>query len=123
MLTRKLFLRQMGGGYLTLVLAGCGGGGSEGDGDSDGPAAPQSSRSCSSFLFSGNHGHALEIPIADLDSLTDKSYSIQGAATHDHPFTLTAANLARLKAGQAIVVATTGVTFEHTHDVSGGSCA
>ena len=91
--------------------------------DGDGAAEPQSSHSCSNFLFSGNHGHALEIPAADLDSLTDKSYSIQGTATHDHPFTLTAANLARLKAGQTILVVTTGVALEHTHDVSGGSCA
>jgi len=119
MLTRKLFLRQMSGGCMTLVLAGCGGGGSS----AGGAAEPQASHSCSNFLFTGNHGHALEIPIADLDSLTDKSYSIQGAATHDHPFTLTAANLARLKAGQAITVATTGVALDHSHDVSGGSCA
>jgi len=118
MLTRKLFLRQMGGGCLTLVLAGCGGGG----GDDDEVVKPPAVTHCNNFLFSGNHGHALEIPAADLDSLTDKSYSIQGTATHDHPFTLTAANLARLKAGQAILVVTTGVTFEHTHDVS-GSCA
>ena len=116
MITRELFLRQMGGGCLTLVLAGCGGGG-------DGSASPQPASSCSNFLFSGNHGHALVIPIADLDSLTDKSYSIQGTAPHDHSFTLTAANLARLKAGQTITVATTGVTLDHSHDVSGGSCA
>ena len=115
MLTRKLFLRQMGGGCLTLVLAGCGGGGD--DDDVVTPAA-----GCSNFLFSGNHGHTLAIPSADLNSLTDKSYSVQGTATHDHPFTLTAANLARLKAGQAILVVTTGTTLEHTHDVS-GSCA
>ena len=114
MLTRKLFLRHMGGGCMTLVLAGCGGGG----GDHD--VVPTSD--CNKFLFSNNHGHDLEIPDADLNSLVDKSYSIQGAATHDHPFTLTAANLARLKAGQAIVVATTGVALDHTHDVS-GSCA
>jgi len=119
MLTRKLFLRQMGGGSLGLVLGGCGGGGSDGVG----PVVVQVAHSCSNFLFSGNHGHALEIPIADLDSLTDKTYSIQGAATHDHPFTLTAANLARLKAGQTILVATTGEALSHTHDVSGGSCA
>ena len=115
MLTRKLFLRQMRGGCLTLVLAGCGGG------DDDEVVVPPAV-TCSNFLFSGNHGHGLVIPAADLDSLTDKSYSIQGTATHDHPFTLTAANLARLKAGQAILVVTTGVAFEHTHDVS-GSCA
>jgi hypothetical protein len=113
MLTRKLFLRQMGGGCLTLVLAGCGGG----DDDTDPPPVT----GCGNFQFSSNHGHALDIPAADLNSLTDKSYSIQGTATHDHPFTLTAANLARLKAGQAILVVTTGVALEHTHDVS-GSC-
>jgi hypothetical protein len=119
MLTRKLFLRQMGGGCLTLVLAGCGGGG----GDDDDEPEPANAAGCSNFLFSSNHGHALQIPAADLDSPTDKTYSVQGTATHDHPFTLTAANLARLKAGQAILVVTTGVAFEHTHDVSGGSCA
>ena len=116
MLTRKLFLRHMGGGCMTLVFAGCGGGGGDDDPEPPPPVT------CSNFLFSNNHGHALVIPAADLDSLTDKAYSIQGAATHDHPFTLTAANLARLKAGQAIVVVTTGVAFEHSHDVS-GSCA
>jgi len=120
MVTRKLFLRQMGGGYLTLVLAGCGGGGSGGGGSA---AQSQPASGCSSFDFTGNHGHALDIPIADLSSLTDKSYSIQGAASHDHPFTLTAANLARLKAGQGILVVTTGMNLSHTHDVSGGSCA
>ena len=67
--------------------------------------------------------HSLEFPVADLDSKTDKTYSVQGSATHDHPFTLTAANLARLKAGQTILVTTTGVALEHSHDVSGGSCA
>ena len=116
MLTRKLFLRQMGGGCMTLVLAGCGGGGS------DGKVTPPPTSTCNNFVFSGNHGHALEIPDADLNSLTDKSYSIQGTASHDHPFTLTAANLARLKAGQTILVVTTGIALEHSHDVS-GSCA
>ena len=117
MLTRKLFLRHMGGGCMTLVFAGCGGGG----GDDDEVVVPPLA-TCDKFLFSGNHGHALAIPLADLDSLADKTYSIQGTASHDHPFTLTAANLARLKAGQAILVVTTGVAFEHSHDVS-GSCA
>ena len=106
----------MGGGCLTLVLAGCGGGGGGSDGNQ-----PRSSGACSKFLFTSNHGHALEIPAADLDSPTDKSYSVQGSATHDHPVILTAANLARLKAGLAIVVVTTGSVDAHTHDVS-GSC-
>lgn len=117
MTTRKLFLRQMGGGCLTLVLAGCGGGGGGGDDNQ-----PQPSGRCNNFLFTGNHGHTLEIPAADLDSRIDKTYSVQGSATHDHPFIVTAANFARLKAGQAIVIATTGEGQGHTHDVS-GSCA
>ena len=120
MLTRKLFLRQMGGGCMTLMLAWCGGGGSDGK-------VGVVTHTCSQFDFSSNHGHSLEIPAADLDSLVDKSYSIQGTASHDHPFTLTAANLARLKAGQTITVVTTGLPLgpvaAHTHDVDGGSCA
>jgi hypothetical protein len=107
MLTRKLFLRQMGGGCMTLMLAGCGGGGSDGK-------VGVVTHTCSQFDFSGNHGHSLEIPAAD-------------TASHDHPFTLTAANLARLKAGQTITVVTTGLPLgpvaAHTHDVDGGSCA
>jgi len=117
MITRKLFLRHMGGGCLTLVLAGCGGGG---DG---GTQSSSNSSTCSNFAFTGNHGHAIDIPEEDLDSLTDKSYSVQGTASHDHPFTLTAAQLARLKAGQPIAVVTTGPASDgHTHDVS-GTCA
>jgi len=72
-------------------------------------------------------GPAADNRHSDLDSLVDKSYSIQGTASHDHPFTLTAANLARLKAGQTITVVTTGLPLgpvaAHTHDVDGGSCA
>ena len=118
MITRTLFLRQMGGGCLTLVLAGCGGGGSDGGSSADRSSAD--SGSCNNFQFTGNHGHALAIPVADLDSLTDKSYSIQGAASHDHAFTLTAAQLARLKAGEAIDGVTTGPGPDgHRHDVSG----
>src|SRR4029079_15563562 len=53
MLTRKLFLRHMGGGCMTLVFAGCGGGGGDDDPEPPPPVT------CSNFLFSNNHGHAL----------------------------------------------------------------
>jgi hypothetical protein len=117
MITRKVFLAQMAGSG--LALAGCGGGGSGGDGAG---AAPQAA-TCTNFSFTGNHGHVLTIPIADLDSTTDKTYSIVGSAPHDHPMTLSVAQLRELKAGRAIQGTTgPGAGDGHTHDLS-GSCA
>lgn len=117
MLTRKVFLTQLGGG-LTMLLSGCGGGG----GDTPAPAAPApapAAASCGAFAFSANHGHVLIIPEADLDSTVARSYNIQGSAPHNHTVTLTPAQLAALKAGQMIAL-TTSTDATHAHDMSGG---
>lgn len=120
MTTRKGFLTQLAGGGLLLLLGGCGGGGS----DEAPPADPQDpATTCDRFTFTGNHGHVLSIPVEDLDSDTDKTYSVQGSAPHNHTLTLTAAQLAELKAGRSVTV-TTGIggAEPHTHGAS-GSCA
>lgn len=122
-LTRKQFLGAASGGTLLLLLQACGGGGS---GYSATPAPTGSSSgitSCgaSGSAIAGNHGHMLAIPLADLDSTTDKTYSIQGTANHDHQITLTVAQLQSLKAGQPVVVTST-TTLSHNHDVT-NTCA
>ncbi|MBX3635653.1 MAG: hypothetical protein KF683_09750 [Rubrivivax sp.] len=118
MSTRKEFLAQMAGGGLLLALGGCGGGG----GGSESSAAPRAG--CLRFTFTANHGHELVIPTADLDSTSARTYSVQGSGPHDHLVTITAAQFAALKAGQAIAATTTegGLAPAHTHDMA-GTCA
>ena len=114
MVTRKTFVLQMLGGTWMLALGGCGGGGS----DSAPAPSPQAAGSgCAATTITDNHGHALAIPGADLDSTVAMTYSIQGAADHRHDVTFTPAQLAALKAGQAVSVDST-VTLSHQHNVT-----
>jgi hypothetical protein len=53
-------------------------------------------------VISGNHGHVLVVPLADLDSTVDKSYNIQGEADHSHVVTLTVAQLQEIKAKNTV---------------------
>ena len=77
---------------------------------------------CEAGNVTANHGHALAIPRADLDSTTAKTYSIQGSAGHDHQVTITPAQFAQIKARQAIVLTSTEGLFQgltpHAHDLS-----
>jgi hypothetical protein len=131
-ITRKRFLQSMTGGTVVLLIQGCGGGGSSGTGTTTatgnpyGNPMPTTACGASGAEIANNHGHLLTIPSADLSSTTDKSYSIMGAATHDHMVTLITAQLAALKAGQ-VVTATSTVTDapsfgSHSHSVT-VSCA
>lgn len=111
-MTRKGFLGAAAGGTVLLLLQACGGG-------DDGVAPTAKALECSSSgaAISGNHGHVLAIAAADLDSTTDKTYSIQGSATHDHTVTFTPAQLQMLKTGAAVTVAST-TAFQHAHNVT-----
>lgn len=112
MLTRKTFLVQMAGGSWLLALGACGGGGSDGGGDT-----PPTGAGCTANTISSNHGHTLTILAADLNSAVDMTYNIQGAADHNHTVTFTAAQLAQLKAGQAVTV-NSSTTLQHLHGVT-----
>jgi len=122
-MTRKGFLGAVTGGTVLLLLQACGGGGD----DSSAPASPTTpapapapaGTECSSSgaAISGNHGHVLEIPEADLDSTANRTYSIQGTSGHDHTVTFTPAQLQSLKAGQAVTVASSA-TSQHDHNVT-----
>lgn len=115
MMTRKGFLGAAAGGTILLLLQACGGG----DDNDEAATTTTASKSCGAngAAIAGNHGHTLSIPAADLDSTTSKTYSIQGAATHDHLVTLTVAQLQALKAGQQVSVTST-TDFSHNHVVT-----
>ena len=125
-ITRKQFLSGLAGGTLTLLVQGCGGGGSSsstaaaGTGGYTGMTNPLSG--CGAGAITNNHGHAVSIPVADLDATTNRTYSIMGTATHDHSITLTPAQLATLKGGGTVVVSSTVTTAagfgSHNHDVT-----
>ena len=99
-LTRKEFCVTLVGSTVSLWLQGCGGGGDY----SGSPAAGGSSCGASGSAISGNHGHVLTIPKADLDSIVDKVYPLAGS-DHAHTVTFTVAQLGQLKTGASVSVA------------------
>ena len=114
-MTRKGFLGAASGGMVLLLLQACGGGGGD-DSSTTPPTGGLSSCSSTGAAISGNHGHSLSIPAADLDSTSARSYSSQGGANHAHPVTLSPAQLAALKAGQSVTV-TSSTDLSHDHSV------
>lgn len=116
--SRKRFLQSLAGSTAVLLFHGCGGGGDSAGTPAPAPApAGPGSSACTASAITANHDHALTIARADLDSATDKVYSIMGAATHDHTVTLTTAMLATLKGGMPVTVTSTN-TVGHSHDVT-----
>jgi hypothetical protein len=119
-MTRKQFCEGMGCGTVLLLLGSCGGGGDSSYNAMPTPNIP-SGTGCSATAITANHGHSLMIAKTDLDSTSDKTYSILGTATHDHQITLTVAQLAQLKAGATVMVTSTQAGAPaHTHEVSVG---
>ena len=97
---RKQFLAAAGGGTVLLWLQSCGGGGDAGSG---GGGLPPELSSCGTTIV-GNHGHVMNVSVADLNASTAKVYDILGTADHTHLVTLTPANLATLKSGAGVTV-------------------
>ena len=112
--TRRVFSQAMTGSATLLLVQGCGGGG---DGDSGGTALAGTRCHASGTAISLNHGHALVIPLIDLDSVVAKTYSSRGSADHDHTVTLEVAQLRQLKAGASVTVEAS-VQAAHTHVVT-----
>jgi hypothetical protein len=121
-MTRKEFLR-LGAGAATvaLVLPAC----DEGDdADSeataeDGPA-DTGAGGCDAgadATISGNHGHELTVPSADITAGAAATYGIQGSATHAHDVSLTADQMAQIAAGMSVNV-TSSSGGGHTHQVT-----
>jgi hypothetical protein len=68
-----------------------------------------------------NHGHTLTVSKTDVENAAEKSYAIQGTASHNHEVIITAANFSALRNNQSIQVISTS-SDGHTHSVS-VSCA
>ena len=130
-ITRKQFLGSVTGGTVTLLIQACGGGGSTAfialfgggnGGGSNGNQGPASSCGSSDGQITGNHGHLLTVPAADLTSTIAMTYSIMGSATHDHLLTLSPSDLAQLNSGGTVTEVsslTDAAPFgPHSHDVT-----
>jgi hypothetical protein len=66
--------------------------------------------------ISNNHGHVLNVSAADVAVGLDKTYDIQGTASHTHSVTVTAAMFAQLAANTGVDPTTT-VTDLHSHTI------
>ena len=131
-ITRKQLLGSVAGGTVTLLIQACGGGGetaflalfggSANDDDTNDNPEPGSTCGSSGSQITGNHGHLLTVPTADLTSITAVTYSILGSATHDHALTLSPDDLAQLNAGSTVTIVssvTDAPTFGlHSHGVT-----
>jgi hypothetical protein len=131
-ITRKQFLGSVTGGTVTLLIQACGGGGETaflalfGGGTNGGDINdnPEPAPTCGSSgsEITGNHGHLLTVPTADLTSIFAMTYSIMGSATHDHSLTLSPDDLAQLNFGGTVTVVssvTDAPTFgSHSHGVT-----
>jgi hypothetical protein len=126
-LSRRRFLEPLLGTAILLLIPGCGGGGDSGyDGapatqalaaiDSPGAPVATSSAGCGTAI-DFNHGHLLIVLKSDLDSTTARSYDIQGGADHTHTVTVTLAQLAALKSGASVTVASTETDY-HQHVIT-----
>ena len=120
--SRRELLRSAAlfGGTLLFsrVLAGCAASSdpaAQGDEPSD--ESSDALVTCRPPVISANHGHSLVVSPADVAAGVAKTYSIQGAAGHDHLVTITAAQFARLGAGQTITIPSTNGAG-HTHSVT-----
>ena len=122
---RKLLFASAGGSALAAVLAACGGGGyspTPAPTPAPTPPPPPGALSCHDTLITGNHGHAVTIPDADLDSMVDMTYNIQGTADHNHTIVLTVAQLQMIKVMTAVtVLSSTSSSYTlppHNHEVT-----
>ena len=111
MLDRKEFLTGIAGVTVTLIVTACGGG------DSQGTPAGEGDGNCMDDIdiaITSNHGHALQVPFADVDSGQSKTYSIKGTADHDHSITLTTADFSDLKNSKKVIKESTN-NSGHSH--------
>jgi len=124
-MNRKTFIRKTVGAMLVAIpaysLLGC----SSSDDGTNGNPDPDPQGNCAAngtnSSIGGNHGHTLSVSQSDVQAGTQKTYSIEGTAGHDHTVTLTVANFSSLQGDNSINVNST-TDDGHTHSVT-VSCA
>jgi hypothetical protein len=95
-----------GGGGTTSV----GGGGAGGTGG----AAPTPNCTTQLKVFiSADHGHALEVTLADVMAGVAKAYDTKGKSDHSHFIVLTPADFAKLQAGMSVRKVSCNAEHEH----------
>ena len=80
---------------------------SSGGGDSSSSSTGGEASACSEDILSAeisnNHGHTLEIPLADIDAGVETTYDATGDSGHCHEVVLTADDFATLRAGGTVI--------------------
>jgi hypothetical protein len=115
-MSRKQFLRTLAGigaGAIgASVLMACG----SDDDEGMEPSEPNCVSNGTTATITNNHGHTINVSMADVDAAVDKTYDISGSSSHPHMVTITAAQFATLKGNTAVsFVSTSG--GGHTHNV------
>ena len=81
-------------------------GSSSGEGSSSGSSSGGEANLCNEgsivAVISMNHGHALEIPLADIEAGVETTYNTSGS-NHCHEVVLTAEDFATLRAGGTVI--------------------
>ncbi len=111
---------QGGSGLGGSGQGGSGQGGTGSGGKGQGGSTAAACTNGADAVISKNHKHSLMVSAADIMAGVDKTYDIQGASSHSHDVTLTAAHFASLLNGEMVVVDST--KGGHTHTVT-LSCA
>ena len=116
-MTRKDFLKWVGGGAAVVSLVACGGGSDSPDAGPDAPAGCSATNA--KVVIKDNHvhaPHALVVSKEDIAAGVDKTYMIMGGAIHDHTVTVTAAQFVEVKTAPVIIMST--ATDGHMHEVT-----
>ena len=120
---RKTFIRKTAGALLlaapVYALLSCSS--SSDDSGSNNNNTPDCLENGTLSSISANHGHSLTVSKADVNSGTEKTYTIDGGAGHSHSVTVSAANFNTLKNNQQISLSST-TQNSHSHSVT-VSCA
>ncbi|MFT6816925.1 MAG: hypothetical protein ACJATT_000726 [Myxococcota bacterium] len=137
---RREFLTRCAGAALVLTIApslltgcddgtgetddegtgdGTGDDDSEGTGDEDTGEVTEACLDCADSVAEGpsdTHGHLICLTRADLDDGADITYTSSGGS-HDHTFTITAAQLQSIAAGDIVTIESTD-SHDHAWDVA-----
>lgn len=98
---------------LAVLAAACG---DDGAGTPIDAAPPSCLQNGTMAVISGNHGHVLMVPIADIQAGTNKTYDL-GGTDHTHTVTLTAMQFGLLASDQSATARST-VDAGHAHPIT-----